>query len=213
MKGEMTKLNQSGRHDKRQAQKLRLELQQAKQLIKKLHSDQEGSLEPSSDAEASTSSDSGPAVPRSISAEALHRPDTSGAVSGAFVILLAQDADSAWTFKVRQVSLWLGRLVQVSGTSCKLHYFTQCSSSKLQFMPAVDSRGYPVKGNCALEDVGLVAVFAGLVSPQPGGVGSIPKPLAKTIAQTLGSGMEGGAAAKPQSSLEMVPEGSEDDDG
>lgn len=46
-----------------------------------------------------------------------------------------------------------------------------------------------------------------------GGVGSIPKPLAKTIAQTLGSGMEGGAAAKPQSSLEMVPEGSEDDDG
>ncbi len=44
-----------------------------------------------------------------------------------------------------------------------------------------------------------------------GGVGSIPKPLAKSIAQTLGSGMEGGAAAKPQSSLEMVPEGSEDD--
>ncbi len=37
----MTKLSQSGRHDKRQAQKLRLELQQAKQLIKKLHSDQE----------------------------------------------------------------------------------------------------------------------------------------------------------------------------
>jgi len=35
-------------------------------------------------------------------------------------------------------------------------------------MPAVDSRGYPVKGSCALEDVGLVAVFAGLVSPQPG---------------------------------------------
>lgn len=37
----MSKLNQSGRHDKRQAQKLRLELQQAKQLIKKLHIDQE----------------------------------------------------------------------------------------------------------------------------------------------------------------------------
>jgi len=37
----MTKQNQSGRHDKRQAQKLRLELQQAKQLIKKLHNDQE----------------------------------------------------------------------------------------------------------------------------------------------------------------------------
>ena len=35
-------------------------------------------------------------------------------------------------------------------------------------MPAVDSRGYPVKGSCALEDVGLVAVFAGLASPQPG---------------------------------------------
>ncbi len=35
-------------------------------------------------------------------------------------------------------------------------------------MPAVDSRGYPVKGSCVLEDVGLVAVFAGLVSPQPG---------------------------------------------
>lgn len=45
-----------------------------------------------------------------------------------------------------------------------------------------------------------------------GGVGSIPKPLAKTIAQTLGSGLEDGAAAKPQSSLETVPEGSEDDD-
>ena len=56
------------------------------------------------------------------------RPDTSGAVPGAFIILLAQDADSAWTFTVRQVSLWLGRLVQVSGTSCKLHYFTQCRS-------------------------------------------------------------------------------------
>jgi hypothetical protein len=56
------------------------------------------------------------------------RPDTSGAVPGAFVILLAQDADSAWTFTVRQVPLWLGRLVQVSGTSCKLHYFTQCRS-------------------------------------------------------------------------------------
>jgi hypothetical protein len=45
-----------------------------------------------------------------------------------------------------------------------------------------------------------------------GGVGSIPKPLAKSVAQTLGSGMESGAAAKPQFSLEMVPEGSEDDD-
>ena len=56
------------------------------------------------------------------------RPDTSGAVPGAFVILLAQDAESAWTFAVRQVPLWLGRLVQVSGTSCKLHYFTQCRS-------------------------------------------------------------------------------------
>ena len=43
-----------------------------------------------------------------------------------------------------------------------------CSSSKLHFMPAVDSRGYPVKGSCVLEDVGLVAVFAGLASPQPG---------------------------------------------
>lgn len=40
----------------------------------------------------------------------------------------------------------------------------------------------------------------------------MPKPLAKTIAQMLGSGMESGAAAKPQSSLKMVPEGSEDDD-
>ena len=56
------------------------------------------------------------------------RPDTSGAVPGAFVILLAQGAESAWTFAVRQVPLWLGRLVQVSGTSCKLHYFTQCRS-------------------------------------------------------------------------------------
>ena len=37
----MIKLSQSGRHDKRQAQKLQLELQQAKQLIKKLHNDQE----------------------------------------------------------------------------------------------------------------------------------------------------------------------------
>jgi hypothetical protein len=35
-------------------------------------------------------------------------------------------------------------------------------------MPAVDSRGYPVKDSCVLEDVGLVAVFAGLASPQPG---------------------------------------------
>ena len=54
------------------------------------------------------------------------RPDTSGAVPGAFVILLAQDAESAWSFTVRQVPLWLGRIVQVSGTCCKLHFFTRC---------------------------------------------------------------------------------------
>ena len=56
------------------------------------------------------------------------RPDTSGAVPGAFVILLAQDAESAWSFTVRQVPLWLGRIVQVSGTCCKLHFFTRCRS-------------------------------------------------------------------------------------
>lgn len=49
-------------------------------------------------------------------------------------------------------------------------------------------------------------------SKSAGGVGSIPKPLAKSIAQTLGSGIDSGAGAKPQSCLEMVPEGSEDDD-
>ncbi len=45
-----------------------------------------------------------------------------------------------------------------------------------------------------------------------GGVGSIPKPLAKSIAEMLGSGMDNGAAAKSRSSLTMVPEGSEEDD-
>ena len=45
-----------------------------------------------------------------------------------------------------------------------------------------------------------------------GGVGSIPKPLAKSIAQTLGGMDNGGAAGKPNSSLTVVPEGSEDDD-
>ena len=43
-----------------------------------------------------------------------------------------------------------------------------CSASKLQFMPAVDNRGYPIKGSCDLEDVGLVSVFDSLASPQPG---------------------------------------------
>ena len=43
-----------------------------------------------------------------------------------------------------------------------------CSDSKLQFMPAVDMRGYPVKGSCVLSDVGLVAVFDALANPQPG---------------------------------------------
>ena len=35
-------------------------------------------------------------------------------------------------------------------------------------MPAVDNRGYPIKGACDLEDVGLVSVFDSLASPQPG---------------------------------------------
>ena len=48
-----------------------------------------------------------------------------------------------------------------------LHWCT-CSVSKLQFMPAVDNRGYPIKGSCDLEDVGLVSVFDSLASPQPG---------------------------------------------
>ena len=43
-----------------------------------------------------------------------------------------------------------------------------CSPSKLQFMPAVDGRGYPIKDSCILEDIGLVAVFEGLTNPQPG---------------------------------------------
>ena len=43
-----------------------------------------------------------------------------------------------------------------------------CSSSKLQFMPAVDGRGYPIKTTCVVEEVGLVAVFEGLQNPQPG---------------------------------------------
>lgn len=43
-----------------------------------------------------------------------------------------------------------------------------CSTSKLQFIPAVDNRGYPIKGSCDLEDVGLVSVFDSLANPQPG---------------------------------------------
>lgn len=35
-------------------------------------------------------------------------------------------------------------------------------------MPAVDNRGYPIKGACDLEDVGLVSVFDSLATPQPG---------------------------------------------
>ena len=35
-------------------------------------------------------------------------------------------------------------------------------------MPAVDNRGYPIKGSCDLEDVGLVSVFDSLANPQPG---------------------------------------------
>lgn len=41
IKGEMSQVKESGRHDKRQAQKLQLELQQAKQLLKKLRNDQQ----------------------------------------------------------------------------------------------------------------------------------------------------------------------------
>ena len=41
IKGELSQVRESGRHDKRQAQKLQLELQQAKQLLKKLRNDQQ----------------------------------------------------------------------------------------------------------------------------------------------------------------------------
>ena len=59
---------------------------------------------------------------------------------------------------------------------CTLNFFKfvalkmlfACSVSKLQFTPAVDNRGYPIKGSCDLEDVGLVSVFDSLASPQPG---------------------------------------------
>ncbi len=51
---------------------------------------------------------------------------------------------------------------------CKSDIFVACSVSKLQFTPAVDNRGYPIKGSCDLEDVGLVSVFDSLASPQPG---------------------------------------------
>ena len=45
-----------------------------------------------------------------------------------------------------------------------------------------------------------------------GGVGSIPKPLAHSIAQMLGSGMDAGKPAKSKPVLDMVVEGSDEDD-
>lgn len=47
-----------------------------------------------------------------------------------------------------------------------------------------------------------------------GGLGLIPKPLAKSIAHMLGSGMmtDNGPAAASKSSLAMVPEAEEDED-
>lgn len=56
----------------------------------------------------------------------LRRPNTSEAVPGAFVIILAQEPESTWTFCLRQVPLWLARVVQVVGNSYKLHYFARC---------------------------------------------------------------------------------------
>ena len=56
----------------------------------------------------------------------LCRPNTSEAVPGAFVIILAQEPESSWTFCLRQVPLWLARVVQVVGNSYKLHYFARC---------------------------------------------------------------------------------------
>ena len=56
----------------------------------------------------------------------LRRPNTSEAVPGAFVIILAQEPESPWTFCLRQVPLWLARVVQVVGSSYKLHYFARC---------------------------------------------------------------------------------------
>ena len=54
------------------------------------------------------------------------RPDPSEAKAGAFVILLAEDADSAWAFSMRQVPLWLGRIIQIQEGSSKLQYFSRC---------------------------------------------------------------------------------------
>lgn len=58
--------------------------------------------------------------------------------------------------------------LHVSLQDCADQQMMGCSSSKLQFMPAVDGRGYPIKTTCAVEEVGLVAVFEGLQNPQPG---------------------------------------------
>ena len=62
----------------------------------------------------------------------------------------------------------LSHLILEEGSWCHLCGAFACSARKLQFMPAVDKRGYPIKDACVLEDVGLVAVFDGLTSLQPG---------------------------------------------
>ena len=102
----------------------------------------------------------------------LSRPDTSEAVPGAFVIILAQEPESPWTFSLRQVPLWLARVVQVVGSSYKLHYFARCrctlgdSSSALH----VSSRA----GHAALNRIALISLplpppspHAGFCFPQP----------------------------------------------
>lgn len=69
-----------------------------------------------------------------------------------------------YTLVLVDTTSWVTHNVRVSQTSS----LYMCSTSKLQFTPAVDSRGYPAVEPCALEEAGLVAVFDGLAKPQPG---------------------------------------------